>query len=187
MTGTIWLLVESKSDAQIVTKLIHVHFPNVGVKYLLPSGQPSISTLDRDLADLVTLARRGQSHRPFGSNDCIVVLHDDDHSQPDRRHYTSIADKCAKYGIVEVVAKDEIEAWLLSDSGVCGWLKTRCEHCNTETRPSARLKSLMNRQKNLRYPGRLDQLLPNVTGDSHNQSFQSALIQLHYSPCVKDV
>lgn len=187
MTGTIWLLVESKSDAQIATKLIHVHFPNVGVEYLLPSGQPSLSTLDRDLADLVTLARRGTPRRPFGPNDCIVVLHDDDHSQPERRHYTSIADKCAQYGIVEVVAKDEIEAWLLSDTGVCRWLGARRVTCNTDTRPSDRLKSLMNDRKQQRYPGRLDQLLPKITGDSNNLSFQSALDQLKNSPCIKDV
>jgi len=186
MTGTIWLLVESKYDAQIATKLIHIHHPNVGVEYLVPSGQPSLSTLDRDLTDLVTFARRGKPQRPFGPNDCIVVLHDDDYSQPDRRHYTSITNKCAAHGIVEIVAKDEIEAWLLSDTGVCRWLRARRVTCNTETRPSDRLKRLMRNRKQQRYPGRLDQLLPNVTGDSHNQSFQSALNQLHNSPCVED-
>lgn len=186
MTGTIWLLVESKYDAQIATKLIHIHHPNVGVEYLVPSGQPSLSTLDRDLTDLVTFARRGKPQRPFGPNDCIVVLHDDDHSQPDRRHYTSITNKCAAHGIVEIVAKDEIEAWLLSDTGVCGWLGTRRQTCNTVTRPSDRLKSLMNSTKSLRYPGRLDRLLPEINGDSNNLSFQSALSQLHDSPCIKD-
>ncbi|MFZ2879966.1 MAG: hypothetical protein WA009_10550 [Phototrophicaceae bacterium] len=171
MTGVIWLLVESPNDGQILQTLIRHHYPDVAVEYLKPPGKPSITTLDTNLSDLIQLARGGKPRRPFGPNDCIAVVHDDDHSERDRRHHDRIAETCRSHGVVEIIARDEIEAWLLSDSGVCRWLNTRQETCNTETRPSDRLKSLMNAQKRLRYPGDTDRVLRELAFDSTNESY----------------
>jgi hypothetical protein len=183
MSDTIWLITEDENDYKIVRCIIEekLKLP-IKVKWRSPSGKtPGLSRLAVELKQLIADARKLRS-----GNDCIAVLHDEDiHYQPRRDNYNRIRNICESEGVSLIVAKDEVEAWLLSDSGVSAWLNKRVKTWNNDPKPSDDLKSLMNSQYRLRYPRDLDRLLERLKGDGRNQSFQDALTELYNGPCMK--
>lgn len=183
MSGRIWLITEDENDYKIVRCIVEdkLKLP-IKVKWRSPSGKtPGLSRLAAELKTLIKEARSLRS-----GNDCIVVLHDEDlHRQPKRDTYNNIRLICQSEGVSLIVAKDELEAWLLSDSGVCKWLNETVKTWNGDRWPSDRVRSALHAQYRLRYPRDLDKLLIHLAGDGINQSFQDALKELYNAPCVK--
>lgn len=180
MSGTIWLIAEGQTDHEIVSAIVQKRQPSVRVQRLNPSGG-GISRLANQLEQLIRTAQAKRS-----GNDCIVVLHDQDQGQSDRTHYKNISEICIRYSVTLIVAIDEVEAWLLSDSGVCAWLGERVKHWNNVSKPKQRLESLMKARHRLKYNLRgLNSLLNHLQADGTNRSLKEALRQLEVAPCVR--
>lgn len=182
MSNTLWLITEDENDYKIVRRLIEKLKLRIEVRWRSPTGKtPGLSRLAADLPDLIADVKNR-----LEGNDCIVVLHDQDsHTQPIRTTYDRIRDVCRTHGVKEVIAQDEIEAWLLSDSGICDWLGKSIKPWNGTRRPSDTLATWL-RAKNRKYPRHLDDVLANVNGDGTNHSLQAAIKALRNAPCVKD-
>ncbi len=181
MSGKIWLIAEDENDYRIVQAIIKARKVAVRVMWRSPTGKtPGLSRLAAELSDLIAEVNKLRS-----GDDCIVVLHDDDiHREPRRDDYNKVRNLCRKHKVYEVIAEDEIEAWLLSDSGVCKWLDEVAKTWNGDPFPSDRLRSLMRERYRLRYPRDLDKALKHLSGDGINQSLQKALNHLDNAPCV---
>lgn len=180
MSGTIWLISEDENDYKVVKAILKKLNLSIQVKWRSPSGRtPGLSRLAAELKQLITQAQKLRS-----GNDCIVVLHDEDlHREPKRDHYDKVRDICTAHGVTLIVAKDEVEAWLLSDSGVCGWLGEPVRTWNGDSWPSNHLRSLMQSRYKMKYPRDLDKLLIHINADGINQSFKDALSELEKAPC----
>lgn len=179
MSGTIWLITEDENDYKVVKAILKKLNLALRIKWLTPSGKtPGLSRLAAELKQLIADAQNR-----IAGNDCIVVLHDEDSNQQKRDHYNQVRDICRSHRVKLIVAQDEIEAWLLSDSGVCEWLKIPVRTWNGDPRPSDNLRSAMDKNK-LRYPRDIDKLLIYINADGMNQSFQNALAALYGAPCV---
>jgi len=98
--------------------------------------------------------------------------------------YDSIKRKCEKEGLIEIVARDELEAWLLSDSKLCDWLDIKLETWNGKKRPSEKLAKHLDDKKRIVYPRDYDRILPYLAADGINESFQDALKTLKTLPCT---
>jgi hypothetical protein len=177
MSGTIFLIVEDKTDAEVVRAILRARGISIRVK-TLTSSQGGLSSLIRDLSRLIATATHERR-----TGDCIAVLHDaDEFVQPDRRLYNRLKEICGQHQeIIEVIAHDEIEAWLLADEGLCTWLGVRAANCDTVTRPSEQFKRLVKQKIGRNYSGsdqhRVLQHLDG-TGDQHSLSLQQALAHL---------
>lgn len=182
MSGTIWLITEDENDYKIVRAVIQKLGLPISVKWRSPSGKtPGLSRLAAELKKLIADARKLRS-----GNDCIVVLHDEDiHRQPKRDNYNRVRDICKSERVTLIVAKDEVEAWLLSDSGICRWLDESRKTWNGDPHPSDHLRSVMHAKYQLKYPRDLDKLLTHFNADGLNESFKEALDELHKAPCVR--
>lgn len=182
---TLWLIVEAETDAALLKSLTKTHFPALHVEYFTASGgSPNLNRMDDQLEDLIRNAKRGTPKRPATAQDGIVVVHDDDQIQPKRTAYDSIARKCRTAQVTECIARDEIEAWVLSDSGVCKWLGIAQKPWNTEQRPSDHLKRLLRERHKLDYPSCRAKLLEHVKWDGLNTSLQDALKALRGLSCT---
>jgi len=183
MSGTIHLILEDKTDAQVVEALLKTHQISVRVRSLTPSGgSGGISRLAKDIERLIQTARNERK-----SGDCIAVLHDaDEMVQPERKHYKAIAHICHRYkDVVEVIARDEIEAWLLADAGLCHWLNKKPGNCDSMTQPSLELNSLVNKKIGRNYSGSdRVRVLQHLNGQNHSPSLREALTHLENAPCV---
>jgi hypothetical protein len=182
MSGRIWLITEDENDSKIVRAIIQKLKLPIQVKWVSPSGRtPGLSRLAAELNQLIAGARKLRS-----GNDCIVVLHDADlHRQTNRKNYDSIRTICEAEGVKLIVAYDELEAWLLSDSGICAWLNETVKTWNGDRWPSDHLRSVMHSRYKMRYPRDLDKLLRHLNADGTNQSFRDALAELRQAPCVR--
>ncbi len=126
------------------------------------------------------------------SKDCVAVLHDaDEQTEPERQLYEKIRLVCERFKkhVVHVIAKDEIEAWLLADEGLCQWLSIRARNCDGQKRPSDELKRLVQQKKQpMKYQGPdRAKVLAHVdgSGDKYSPSMREALEHLKNAPCVK--
>lgn len=187
MSGIVWLISESKQDSKIIAHLFKLKFPKIHIRHLeLSKGSEGITKLDKELLDRVTLARKSIVPRPFNpKKDCIVVVHDDDKMvEASTKVYESLKQKCEQEGLIEIIARDELEAWLLSDSKLCDWLDIKREAWNGKKRPSETLAKHLDDKKRLVYPRDCEKILPHLKGDGTNKSFQEALKRLETLPCV---
>lgn len=182
MSGTIWLITEDENDYKVVRAILKKLNLSIQVQWRSPSGKtPGLSRLAAEIKQLIAQAQKLRS-----GNDCIVVLHDDDqHRAPKRDNYDKVRDICNAYGVTLIVAKDELEAWFLSDSGICGWLGEPVKTWNGDSWPSNHLRSVMHSRYKMKYPRDLDKLLVHMKADGINQSLKAALAILHEAPCVK--
>lgn len=188
MGGTIWLIVEDDTDAEVVKAILSAKGVAVSVNHRTPSSKtPGISQLAKEIDKLINDVISAKH-----SNDCIAVLHDaDEQSEPERRLYEKIRVVCERFRkhVVHVIATDEIEAWLLADEGLCQWLGIKARNCDMQRRPSDELKRLVQQKKQpLKYqgPGR-DKVLAHLdgSGDKYSPSMREALEHLQDAPCVK--
>lgn len=187
MSGRLWLIVEGQYDGDIVRAILSKH-PDYHelakrVEVIKPTGgTPNLSRLAAQLEKLIRSIQKQK-------NDCIAVLHDQDaNAEPHRRqHYDKIQQVCRRHPqVVEVIAKDELEAWLLADGGLCDWLGIKVQNWEGKTKPSEKLASLINEKFRLAYPGDLSKILPHLdgTGFITSKSLRAALEHLEAAPCV---
>jgi hypothetical protein len=186
MSGTIWLIAEDESDGQIVQALLDARQVKVRVRVLVPTGgSGGISRLARQLPRLIEQAKANKQR-----NDCIAVLHDaDEHTQQARQPYNRVKEICEQHSrdVILVIARDEIEAWLLADPGLCGWLGVKAGNCDGQSKPSETLNSLLKSEKGMKYQGPArDKVLVHLDGggDQHSPSLRAALAHLDGAPCV---
>lgn len=186
MSGTIWLIVEGQNDADIVKAILRKKYPNVRVSPLYPPGNPSLAQLAKHIEKLI---RQAISNRKRG--DCIAVLHDKDSlSDTEQNHHSQIEKICQQYGkaVKHILAADEIESWLLADSGLCAWLsKIKPDNWDNRKKPSEELASRLKRSGVEYRIQNLSKILRYVdgSGDQHSPSLREALAHLHNAPCTK--
>jgi hypothetical protein len=192
MSGTIWLIAESRNDGEIARTIIRRKYPHVRVAVTMAPGKnPNISRLAQHIEGLIKQAMKRRKR-----GDCIAVLHDADlqtrSNEEDRKDYDRIREVCEseeyRRHVVLVIAHDEIEAWLLADFGLCQWLNTRPRNWDEQRQPSETLKSLLDKANKPKYreenlPGILTHL--DGTADQHSPSLQAALRHLDDAPCVR--
>jgi hypothetical protein len=185
VSGTIWLIVEDDYDGKVVQSILSARNIHVRVQILNPSGNTGgISRLVTQIEKLVATARSQKEN-----NDCIAVLHDaDEFTQPDRSVYNQIAKICKKYQVVEIIAYDELESWLLADGGVCRWLGINQQPWDNLARPSDKLNSLLKEKKGIKYQGKYRDDVRNHldgTGDQQSRSMRKAFKHLDDAPCIE--
>jgi hypothetical protein len=182
MSPSIWLIAEDLTDAEIVDR----RGLSIRVRLLTPEGNArGIFVLAAQLEKLIRRAIQGKK-----TGDCIAVLHDADiYTQPDRTAYERIRATCQRYQdtVALIVVYDEIESWLLADEGLCRWLGVRPQNCDSQAKPSDRLRTLLQR-KRMKWQGRdrqkvLEQI--DGTGDRLSPSMQTALSHLEDAPCTR--
>jgi hypothetical protein len=185
MSGTIWLITEDETDAEVVERILEKRGLKVRVKRLGTRNVGGISRLAGQLARLIATAKAQKQ-----ANDCIAVLHDEDrHIQPDRTPYETIATLCKAEHVAFIIARDELEAWLLADSGVCAWLESNPANWDGKPKPKEELERRMKKKdKHLRYQGKGRQQIMNALngdGDQHSPSMKTALAHLDNAPCMR--
>lgn len=186
MSGAIILIVEDENDGEIVKALLKAQGLNVPVKIRPPFGKHgSISRLAEQIEELIATAVADK-----GPSDCIAVLHDaDEKTQRDRKAYDRIRATCEQQVAVKlVIARDEVEAWLLADSGLCAWLKLQPANHDEQAKPSEQLNRYLDR-KRLKFQGpHRAKVLEHLNGDGYEKSpsMKEARRHLQDAPCVKE-
>lgn len=153
MSSTVWLICEDESDYRIFRGIVDKRKIPVTVKWLKSSG--GLNRLAAELDQLIRVAQSRKIERS-SSNDCIVVLHDaDEQTQPDRRVYKQIEAICKRYSqdVIHMVARDELESWLLADEGISRWLQMKPQNWGGKKRPSDELNNLL-KKKGIKNQGR---------------------------------
>lgn len=185
MSPTIWLIVEDEDDGLIIRQLLKAKDINVRLQIRSPSGKTGgISRLAKQLEKLIATIKNSKS-----AEDCIAVLHDAD-AQNQQRYkgdHERVKKICRKEKIAEIVAHDELEAWLLADRGLCKWLKIKSKNCDSEAKPSNRFRKLVSQKTGRNYNVR--HVLPHLdgSGDAPNRSpsMRRAMKHLENSPCMQ--
>ena len=188
MIATLWLITEDENDFEAMKRFLKQRGINVTVRSRKLNGnRGGISRLAEQLDELITTISDLMT-----SHDCIVVLHDaDEFTRPDdRADYEKIAAICQKHRqfVRELIARDELESWILADSGFCKWIGYAPQNWDRERRPSDRLRKLMKAKTGADYGGRYrDQLVANIAGDGDklSLSMQEAFAALAELECVK--
>jgi hypothetical protein len=186
MSGTIWLIVEGQNESAIVRAILRHHYPEVHIERLSPpGGNPNLSRLAAKIESLINIALGNRK-----PGDCIAVIHDADlQTNPhDRANYERIRQVCEQYkrDVRLVIAKDEIEAWLLADAGLGGWLKIKVQNCDEMQKPSDVLKSHLDKAGKPTYRlENLSKLLRYVNGVTSSPTLQRELDYLVNAPCTK--
>jgi hypothetical protein len=182
---TIWLIVEDKNDALVVKEILRKRGLFHKVEPILPSGGgKGISRLAKQLDKLITDTKRKKK-----AQDCIAVLHDaDEQTQTDRTLYNQIKTICHNHrqDVALIIAFDEIESWLLADSGLCRWLDISPKNWDNSSKPSATLESLLTKQKRMKFQGpNRAKVLSHLegTGDQVSPSMKVAVAFLNKAPC----
>lgn len=182
MNCTIYLIVEDLRDKEIVEAFLKARKLSFKIVTLQPiSNAKGISRLPEVLDRVIQSVQK--------PGDCIAVLHDaDELTQSNRDLYNKIRDTCKRFGIAEVIARDEIEAWLLADEGIAKWLGIRHENYDEAKKPSDILaKKLRDAGKKPFSGSYREKVLEKVNGNSKSPSMQAALQQLEVSPCYQNV
>lgn len=191
MIPTMWLIVEGDSDPKVIRRILEQKKIVVRVEPIFPElGGRGISLLAQNLETLIEYVL--QRKKPV---DCIVVFHDmDETTNLYRKHYETIDSICAseKYRaeVTLITAKDEIEAWLLADEGLCKWLRVKPnKKCDSIKKPSQKLNELIRkRQDRMQWNSRYwDDILKHLdaTGDKLSPSMRAALRRLRELPCTQ--
>lgn len=186
MSRTIYIIVEGRTDGEIVKSLLRRRYPKLRVVPIKPTGsKPNLSRLAEQIEELIKSALAERDNR-----DCVAVLHDADiHVQPDRSAYEHIQKICEQHTphVKLVIAYDEIEAWLLADSGLCGWLGQTPRNYDSERQPSLILRSWLDKAGKPKYrEENLPRILKNMEGDGDkfSPSMREALGHLQDAPCI---
>lgn len=184
--SNLWLIVEGENDYDVVRHILKQRGISATVRRLDPTGNSGgISRLAAQLERLIATARQ---HRLYNNaTDCIAVLHDQDMGESYQIHHDRIRTICKREHIKQAVARDELESWLLADSGLCTWLGIEPGNWDEQPRPSAVLASRL-KDKGQRYQGlhrtRINEHLSG-DGDAHSPSMRAALQLLSDAPCTR--
>lgn len=187
MSGTIWLIVEGQNDTEIVKAIIRHHYPHVRVKALFPLERNR--NLSKLAVQIERLIKQALDNRESG--DCIAVIHDADlQSNPhNRADYERIQQVCERYkkDVRLVIAKDEIEAWLLADAGLFTWLKIPVRNCDEMRQPSLALAGHLDKAGKPTYRlENLSKIFRYLNGVTSCPTLRRELEYLAGTPCVRD-
>jgi hypothetical protein len=117
-------MTEDPTDFQVVQALLKAKGLVLRVKRI-GDDQGGITRLADQLEGLIQ-----ETLKIKPSEDCIAVLYDADEStEVKQQAHQKIQQICERYRqqVVLIVAKDEIESWLLADTGLCTWLEVRAK------------------------------------------------------------
>jgi len=181
VSGTIYLIAEDTNDVDVVKAILQANEISVNVEKLFLTKHGGISRLDTQLTRLIQTARV-----KCGDRDCIAVLHDADESTETRRkHHNRIRDICRDHHVPHIVAREEIESWLLADEGICQWLGIKAQNHDNMRKPKNRLNSLVKRKVKKDYSGATrKKVLNHVNGITRSPSLTEALKHLDGAPCI---
>ena len=187
MSGTIYLIMESEKDVDVVRAILKARNITVRVEPLYPTGRKEIG-VSRLAKELERLIAEAIAERQPGN--CIAVLHDADEFEqvPHRGDYQRIQSICQKHRreVVPIIADDELESWLLADEGICRWLGIKAENQDSRQKPKEYLNSLVKDKTGKRYQGaNRSKVLDHIDGNTHSPSLQQALKHLDNAPCVE--
>ena len=121
MTGNppLWrvvLIVEDDSDGRAISLLVKTLNARAVVDWLPANG---IGNIQRNGRRLIALAKDRA-----GQHGCVAVIIDGDRKNVGRDEpHRSIARECRVRRVPLLVARESIEAWMLSDVGICQWLE----------------------------------------------------------------
>lgn len=187
MSNTIYLITEDESDSKIVKEILKKRGFSIRVEWITtPGNKPG--GLSRLLASLVPLIKTALAKKD--PTDCVAVLHDADENMDTTKppYRERIGDICKQYKVKQIIARDEIESWVLADSGVCKKLEINPKSWDAKPRPSDDLKTILNDKKRMRWGDR-DRLQViqwmNGDGDKCSDSMKKALVHLKDAPCIK--
>ncbi|GIK64939.1 MAG: hypothetical protein BroJett018_27330 [Chloroflexota bacterium] len=190
ITGRIFLIVEADRDGRYAKTIVQRCYPSIEVHLLPPKGHNrGIGALAEQIERLLkeALLKKQTAHEPA----CVAVLHDaDESSTPNRNLHTIIRDACQKHKkqVILVLAKDEMESWLMADSGVCAWLDKKPKNWDEETHPSKTFESWLDKAGKGKYDDAIaTQIAAKLMGDGGkvSPSLKSALQHLIDAPCTK--
>lgn len=185
MSRIIYLTTEDRMDANVIRAFIRAK----QLLFEIKESELQVRGINQLAAQLGNIIKSFLKERRAG--DCIAVLHDADAlTQTDRTRYDQIRQVCDRYreDVFLVIARDELEAWLLADEGLCDWLGEKPGNKDEMKRPSDRLKSLAKAKMNRDYGQRTqEQVLKHLNGtaDKHSPSFQQALAHLNNAACTR--
>jgi|GEM_PF-2497679 len=185
MTRKIYVISESEDDPPILQALLNAQDINVRVVNRT-KGPGGVSRLADKLERLIQTIRQEPNR---SQDDCIVVLHDvDTHSEPRREHYNKIKQICEKHLdiVVRIEARETIEAWLLSNDGMCQWLGILTQDRDGLTDPKGFLKTkIRNKHIKIKYQAFGKQkVVAQIKGIIHSTSFKEAIKQLRDAGCL---
>ena len=188
MTGTIHLIVEDQTDADVVNAILYAKKFDVRAKALKPpGGSGGISRLADNIEALIKTAIKKRQ-----KGDCVAVLHDaDETSERYRANHDRIRVVCEKYpnDVKLIIARDEIESWLIADEGLCRWLEEKPHESSDKLqKPSKLLKRAIKRKTGKDYTGRVREQVHQQldgSGDKYSESMRDALTHLHNAPCMR--
>jgi len=175
---TIFLIVESKNDADVIQAILTKRNLALTVYPLTPiGGSPNISRLAEQLERLIATAKKLRQ-----SGDCIAVLHDADiqtgRNELEQKQIQTICERF-KMDVAHMRAADELESWLLADAGICEWFGIRRKNWDEQRQPSNTLEKYLKENARIRtgYDGKgraavLAHLAGN--GDDHSPSMREA-------------
>jgi hypothetical protein len=187
LSGKIWLIVEDKTDEYVVREILKKR----GVIVKLKVSHPPHGGISRLAAVVENLIKTARKDRQFSSKrDCIAVLHDWDEyrQQSNRKHYKDIERICTKYKVKLIIARDEIESWILADSSICQWLGLQPRNWDAVRKPKAELNRLLQKKYRMKYQASdRAEVLKKLAGDAdkHSPSMREALQHLDNAPCVR--
>ncbi|HLY28402.1 MAG TPA: hypothetical protein VKQ72_18785 [Aggregatilineales bacterium] len=191
MTRTLYLIVENKNDADVVRAILLKKGYDVRVYAVPPAGGgKGISRLGTQLKALIETARKRMK-----PGDCLAVLHDFDGEERRKTPtlYKTIKGICKQSKVMELVAVDKIEAWLLADSGVLAWLnpKSRGKPKPKSWDEEPKVKAALERQYRKTYKTHYTdftraKIVEQIVGDADKRSpsLSAALQSLQQAGCM---
>ncbi len=193
LSQMIHLMAEHAKDIIVMQLLFKQKFPHVKIRpYPPPPKKGGISWLAKNVEKLIITALENRKSK----HDCIVVLHDADlQTRPHGRNdYEKVALICKKYrdDVIFIIAYDELEAWLLADSGLAQALNRKPKNYDNEIRPSKILNKWLEDTGRKHLTDEkiaiIEQILKGLdgTGDQHSPSLQAALKKLHDHDCLNE-
>lgn len=142
MSRVLRLICEDPSDGEILIEILRkksiaIHIENV----LMPNNLRGINHLPQELPKLIATTRAAFP------NDAIAVLIDAEWYKPKqaRFNHKQVAVICRRLRADSKLlwAVQEIEAWLLADSGICSWIGAELQQTDQLHDPKENLRRLL--------------------------------------------
>ena len=138
---TVVLIVEDDSDGRAIMELASRSGHPARFDWL-PAG--GIGNIKRNAERLIGLARDRLDGRPG----CVAILVDRDSKDPARDEpHRTILRVCKRVKVEFVAAREAVEAWFLTDAGICAWLGlTQPSRTDTVRDPKRRVAAAFDRK-----------------------------------------
>lgn len=182
----IWLISEDETGHLVFDAICREH--NLAARVEPIGTMKGINLLAQQLEELLKIAigRRREG-------DCIIVLHDtDDSVQTNRTAYQTIRRICEKNRYKEIVTRleavQEIEAWLLADTGICKWLERTPRSYDATPKPSEKFEAILNDKHKMKWTSATKpKVLAHMkTIGNKSPSMQNALQVFSLLPCAQE-